>query len=206
MNGHNLHRLVRPPTTLTDREQSKLLVTTGDHVRGWRDHMIYTLDLGTALREEEILALDVGDVAYPDLRVRSIVQLRVFKMSNPDPKMQTVRFSRTVRAKMERYLARRREQGDELGPAAPLFASRERPRLSARQLRTAFAKWQAVAGFDRTVNFHCMRHTSISNFYRRTKDLLLTARFARHRDLESTRRYTHFTDQDFEQAVELLPC
>jgi integrase/recombinase XerC len=206
MNGHNLHSLVRPPTTLTAREQSALLIKTGEHVRGWRDHMIFALALGTGLREHELLALDIGDVFHADLRARSLVQLRVFKMSNPDPTMQVVRLSRTLRAKLEKYAARLLAVGKTLLPSTPLFGSRESERLSARQLRTAFVKWQRLAGFERIVKFHALRHTAITNFYRRTKDLLLTARFARHADLESTRRYTHFSDQDLEQAVELLPC
>jgi integrase/recombinase XerC len=206
MPGYNLHSLVRPPTTLTAREQTALLVTTGEHVRGWRDHVIYALALGTGLREHEILALDVGDVFREDLRARSLVQLRVFKESNPDPKMQVVRLSKTLRAKLERYLAHRRDRGADIAPSTPLFASRESARLSARQLRTSFVKWQKLAGFERILNFHALRHTAITNFYRRTRDLALTAIFARHRSLESTRRYTHFSDQDLEQAVELLPC
>jgi integrase len=52
----------RAPKTLTEIEQRLLLKTTGQHRAGFRDHVIFSLALGTALREHEILALDVGDV------------------------------------------------------------------------------------------------------------------------------------------------
>jgi integrase/recombinase XerC len=198
MNGYNLHAMVRPPTTLTSREQTALLATTGDRVGGWRDHLLYALALGTALREHELLALDAGDVFQDDGRARGRVQLRVFKESNPDPKMQQVLLSRALRAKLD--------AGEVVGSSTPLFPSRERDRLSARQLRTAFVRWQERAGFERRVHVHSLRHSAITAFYRKTRDLALTAIFARHRSLESTRRYTHFADQDLEQAVELLPC
>jgi len=54
--------IARPPRTLTEREVALLLRTTGEHAAGWRDHVIFSLALGTALREHELLALDVGDV------------------------------------------------------------------------------------------------------------------------------------------------
>jgi integrase/recombinase XerC len=206
MSGYNLHTMVRPPTTFTAREQTSLLFTTGEHVRGWRDHFIYALALGTGLREHEVLALDVNDVCHEDFRARGRVQLRVYKESNPDPKMQQVLLSRPLRAKLEKYLKQRRERGEVVLPTTPLFPSRERDRLSERQVRTAFVRWQMKAKLERTLHFHALRHTAITNFYRKTRDLALTAIFARHRSLESTRRYTHFSDQDLEQAVELLPC
>src|SRR5688572_21656941 len=171
VNGHNLHTMVRPPTTLTAREQTALLTTTGDRVAGWRDHVLYALALGTALREHEVLALDVGDVFHTDHRARGRVQLRVFKESNPDPKTQQVLLSRTLRAKLERYLARRIDAGEVIVPDTPLFPSRERDRLSSRQLRTAFVRWQESAGFERRLHFHAVRHTAITAFYRKTRDL-----------------------------------
>ena len=31
--------------------------------------------------------------------------------------------------------------------------------------------WQGRAGFDRTFNFHSLRHTSLTNAYRATRDI-----------------------------------
>ena len=74
----------RAPKTLTEAEQRSLLKTTGQHRAGFRDHVIFSLALGTALREHEILALDIGDVFDNAGRSRRRVQLRVFKRSNDD--------------------------------------------------------------------------------------------------------------------------
>ena len=51
-----------PPRTLTEVEQRRLLKATGEHKAGFRDHVLFSLALGTGLREHELLALDVGDV------------------------------------------------------------------------------------------------------------------------------------------------
>jgi len=64
----------RPPRTLTVDEQALLLRTTGEHRRGFRDHVIFSIALGTALREHEIAALDVGDVSPDGSRVRVAFQ------------------------------------------------------------------------------------------------------------------------------------
>jgi integrase len=50
------------PRTLSLEEAEQLLEATGQHVDGFRDHVIFHLALATALREHEIVALNVGDV------------------------------------------------------------------------------------------------------------------------------------------------
>ncbi len=58
-----VNRAVRlPPKTLTQAEQDALLKVTGEHRDGFRDHVLYALAFGTALRQHELVALDVGDV------------------------------------------------------------------------------------------------------------------------------------------------
>jgi integrase/recombinase XerC len=42
--------------------------------------------------------------------------------------------------------------------------------------------------------------------YRRTKDIRLTQRFARHASIVTTSRYTHTSDEALAQAVDDLPC
>ena len=50
------------PPTLTRAEQAALLAKTAAHAR---DHLIYSLALGTGLRLSEIVGLDVGDMFAP---------------------------------------------------------------------------------------------------------------------------------------------
>jgi integrase/recombinase XerC len=51
------------PATLTRSEQQSLLEVSASHPR---DHMIFSLALGTGLRLSEIVGLNVGDVFTPD--------------------------------------------------------------------------------------------------------------------------------------------
>lgn len=195
-----------PPRTLTDGEQRALLKVTGEHARGYRDHVIFSMALGTALREHEILALDVGDVFGPDGKPRRRVQLRVFKRSNDDEAMQEVVLPDNLRAKLDKLLGWKKREGESLDSDAPLFVSRNGNRLSSRQLRHLFHRWQEKAGFERRLSFHAIRHTALTAVYRRSRDIRLTQRVARHKSIGSTIRYAGPSDEDVLRAVRDLPC
>jgi len=198
--------VARPVKTLTEAEQRALLKVTGQHVEGFRDHVIYSLALGAGLREHEILALDVGDVFDDAGRAKRRLVLRVFKRSAKEPAPQEVLLPDAVRAKLDKLLATRKRAGETITPTTPVFVSRLGRRLSARQLRHAFAVWQQRAGFERRVSFHSTRHTACSGVYRASKDLRLTQKFARHKSVVTTSIYTHPTDDELLRAVQGLIC
>lgn len=196
----------RPPKTLTELEQRLLLKASGEHRDGFRDHVIFSIALGTGLREHEILALNVGDVFDTDGRTRRRLTLRVFKRSSDEADLQEVVFPDGVRAKLDKLHRWKKGNGEDLGADAPVFISRKGNRLSARQLRHAFKVWQERAGFERSFNFHALRHTACSNLYRRTRDIRLTQRFARHKSILTTSIYAHPSDEDLVRSVRDLPC
>jgi integrase/recombinase XerC len=196
----------RPPRTLTEIEQRVLLKVTGQHRHGFRDHVIFSVALGTGLREHEILALDIGDVYDAAGHSRRRVQLRVFKRSNDDPTLHEVILPDGVRAKLDRFYRWKKRHGQSMAADAPLFMSRVGKRLSTRQVRHTFHVWQERAGFERRLNFHALRHTACSNLYRRTRDIRLTQRFARHKSILTTSIYAHPSDDDLLRSVRDLPC
>ncbi|ACY13444.1 tyrosine-type recombinase/integrase [Haliangium ochraceum] len=208
------HSTRRPPKSLTEHEQRLLLKASGEHRAGFRDHVIFSIALGTGLREHEILSLDVGDVfdgagsgvGASGAKARRRLQLRVFKRSSDSPAEQEVILPDVVRAKLDKLYRWKKRNGESLAADAPIFVSRKGNRLSARQLRERFHHWQERAGFERRLGFHALRHTACSNIYRRTKDIRLTQRFARHKSIVTTSIYAHPTDEDLFRAVLDLPC
>jgi integrase/recombinase XerC len=198
--------LSQPPRTLTRHEQLLLLRTTGQRFDGYRDHMLLSLALATALREHELVGLNVGDVMAEDGKARRRVQLRIFKRSNEDARAQQVVLSAGAQAKLEKFFRWKRQQHQSMASDAPLFVSRKGNRLSARQVRRAFRLWQERAGFERVLSFHCLRHSAITNIYAATRDIRLAQRFARHKSITSTQIYTHPSDEDLFRAVQDLLC
>ncbi len=61
------------PQTLTLAEQRAILRATAGN---YRDHLIYSLALGTGLRLAEIVGLNVGDVYTPDGKPKNRLRLR----------------------------------------------------------------------------------------------------------------------------------
>lgn len=196
----------RPPRTLTDAEVSKLLKVSGDHKKGFRDHLILSFALGSGLREHEIVGLDVEDVAKLDgkrWKPRRTLQLRVYKGSQngrADRALQKVPLADGTFYKLEKYLATVGE-----AEKGPLFRSRKGgARLSTRAVRGMFAKWQKTAGFDHAFSFHHLRHTSISNVQRAKRDVRVTQKFARHANINTTTLYEHASDEEVLRAAKGL--
>jgi integrase/recombinase XerC len=197
----------RPPRTLTDEEIAKVLKVSGEHREGFRDHLILSFALGCALRESEIVALDVEDVIKPGPfgkpTPRRTIQLRVFKHRRDRPvdlDGQRVPLSDATFYKLEKYV----RSGD-CPKTGPLFRSRKKAgRLSTRAVRAMFRRWQVAAGFDHIYGFHALRHTSVTNIYRGTRDLRVAQKFARHVNINTTTIYEHASDQEVLNAAKGL--
>jgi len=194
----------RPPRTLTDVEQARLLRVTGEHRHGFRDHVIFSLALGTAMREHELAGLDVGDVLAD--RVRRRIKLRVFKRSSGEPGPQEVFLPDAAWYKLDKFISWKRAEGESLEHDAPLFVSRLGRRIATRTLRYLFKLWQVRAGFDQTFNFHSLRHTALTKIYRDSEDIRLTQRVARHKNVNTTQIYAGPSDEDILRTVRDLPC
>ena len=203
---HYADAVIKPPKTLSELEQRMLLKTSGEHRAGYRDHVIFSLALGTGLREHEILALNIGDVFADGGKSRRRVTLTVFKRSERETDTQEIVLPDLVRAKLEKLYQWKKREGQDLSESAPLFISRKGNRLSTRQLRHAFGVWQERAGFDRRFSFHAVRHSACSNIYRLTKDIRLTQKFARHKSILTTAIYAHPSDEDLINALREMPC
>jgi len=192
------------PVTLTDEEQRRILGATGASSRTFRDHVLISVALGTGAREHELAALDRSDVV--DLvdgieTVRRRVALRVFKgagRARPGS-VQWLILPDEAQRKLTMWVR-------DL-PEGPLFPSRQGDgRLSCRQIRELWRRWQVRAGFERHHGFHDIRHTYGSNLYAATRDLVLTQRGLRHRRSETTLVYVSTSDEAQERAARRLRC
>lgn len=203
-------RTRRPPRTLTDAEQKKLLGVTGRIADGFRDHVLLSVALGTALRESEIVALDCGDVFNANGKTRQRVQLRVFKRAgenNSSPEHQRVFVPDALRYKLDKYRRWKKARGESVDADAPLFLSRRLQRLSTRRVRSMFQAWQREAGFSEPLfRFHHLRHTSLTNVYRATKDIRVVSAIARHGNINTTTIYASPSDENMVDAVKGLQC
>jgi integrase/recombinase XerC len=189
------------PQTLTTSEQEALLQATAGHPR---DHLIFSLALGTGLRLAEIVGLDVGDLYFPDGALRVRVRLRPAIAKNG--RAGDVFLPDGLMPKLSGFWSHKIRRGEHLDPISPLFCSQSGQRISKRRVQVVFRVWQVRAGFDRLYPFHGLRHTAVTNVYRASRDLFLAQRFARHVSPLTTVVYTHPSDEELREGVRGLSC
>jgi site-specific recombinase XerC len=189
------------PQTLTQTEQRAILRTTAGNPR---DHLIYSLALGTGLRLAEIVGMNAGDVYTPEGRPRNRLRLRPEIAKNG--RAGDVFLPDALMTKLRRFWRHKATRREGLRPEDPLFCSQSRTRISPRRVQFAFRTWQVKAGFDRLYPFHALRHTAVTNVYRASRDLFLAQRFARHVSPLTTTMYTHPSDDELFLRIRALPC
>jgi len=189
------------PPTLTTEEQKLILRVTAKHPR---DHVIISMALGTGLRISELLGLNVGDVFAPDGSPKT--RIRVRREIAKRGRAGDVFVPDRLMPKMKRFWRFKKGRGERLEPGDALFCAQSGRRLSRRRVQFAWRQWQRRAGFDRLYPFHAIRHTSVTNVYRATRDLFLAQRFARHASPLTTTVYTHPGDEEMREKVRSLNC
>ncbi len=189
------------PTTLTTAEQKLILRTTAEHAR---DHLFFSLALGTGLRLGEIVGLNVGDIYHGNGQAR--VRVRIRREIAKGGRAADVFIPEKLISKLRRFRKFKKERGEGLESNAPLLCNQSRKRISKRRVQFAWHQWQRKAGFDRQYPFHCLRHTAVTAVYRATRDLFLAQRFARHVSPLTTVVYTHPSDEELAVRLRSLYC
>lgn len=191
--------------SMTMEEQKRLLLTMSRHRDGFRDHVIISLALGTALREFEIAALTCGDVYNARGKPRERVQLRVYKnMNRPRVRreLQQVFLPDSVKYLLTKFRRWKKQAGQPLEEYATLFQSLKGGPLSTRQYRRMFKRWQEEAEVEPAFSFHELRHTALQNIWNKTGgNLLLVQRVARHASVTTTTMYAQPSDEQIAAAV-----
>jgi integrase len=113
------------PPTLTQAEQRALLAATTSHPR---DHVIFSLALGTGLRLGEIVGLNVADVYFSDGSPRTRVRLRPEIAKGG--RAGDVFLPDALVERLGRFWLYKQARRERLDPSAPLFCNQGRRRIS----------------------------------------------------------------------------
>jgi integrase/recombinase XerC len=188
-----LRRLPRtPPKFLAEAEKRRLFKELRGRASSLaiRDRVIIEVFLGTGIRLQELVDLDIEDVDLDAKHLRVLA-----KGSVPQVKF----LKSTLRSLLRSYLAERRRRGDGECRLVPL-----QPRGGSASGRWPGARVLAQgAGIDKKLSPHALRHTFATHLYSRTGNPGGPAG-PRHRDLSTTQVYTHLVDGALEDALERL--
>ena len=201
------YTVAKPPKVMLEREWEALLKASAQYKKHRRDHIIFSLALGTGLREREIAELNVGDVYKENGRAKIYVRLRFFKGKEKQPAdKQEIQLSDKLRRKLNEFYKWKETRGEDLSKDAPLFVSRLKKRISTRTMRHTFKVWQERIEVERPYTFHSIRHSAINDFAKREGDWEAARIFARHEDIRTTQVYRHVTSEEMNRMVQRQPC
>jgi integrase/recombinase XerC len=171
----------KPPAFLTEREKRQLLKTLRqtDAREARRDRVIIEMFLGTGIRLQELVNLDVDDV---DLDAKHI---RIVGKGN----VPQVKFLKTdLRSLLRGYLSVRRcAECDSVDclqrrtshaalrteKCSALFLSNRDTRLTARQVARRLDTWVEAASIGKHLGPHALRHTFATHLYAKSGDILI---------------------------------
>jgi integrase/recombinase XerD len=95
---------------------------------------------------------------------------------------------------LERYLKRRPRL--EVGRRYPLFYSNQQRRYDRKMIYNVFRRCKANAGITKPGGAHVFfRHSSATLLLKRGCDLLTVKELLRHKDIKTTEKYLHLTDE-----------
>lgn len=179
------------PYFLYLQEVNKLIEAPTRHtIFGIRDKAILELLYGTGMRVGELVNLNIIDV---DLREKTIrvfgkgSKERILPLNNP-----------SIKATQE-YLTNRSlfRKNIDLGKndLNALLLNRFGGRLSARNIRRIIVKYMKIAGLNKKISPHVLRHSFATHLLGGGADLRSVQELLGHESLSTTQIYTHITKE-----------
>lgn len=171
------------PKQLNVDEASKLLDIGDDNVLAIRDRCMMELTYGCGLRLAELTALNLDSFTDDG-------QVRVMGKGSKERLLPVGRQARKALQqwlKVRGQLAHQDEQG--------LFLSKQKRRISTRQIAKRMKLWASKQQLDQSVNPHKLRHSFATHMLESSGDLRGVQELLGHANLSTTQIYTHLDFQ-----------
>lgn len=187
------YEVIKPHNSLTEKEVGKLLKAAKE--TSPRDFALILVALGAGLRVSELVHVDVSDV-LDDAGGGTIIHVRQGKGSKD--RLMPVR--KEVRAAISIYLE---TTGRKLGDRGPLFQSQDRAmgcreswRLTTKSASRIIRHAVEVAGIEKRVSPHALRHTfAFASYIYSDHDIVAIKNLLGHSSVNTTIRYVSHLDK-----------
>jgi integrase/recombinase XerC len=183
----------RLPSFLTVEETVSLLKAPDlNTLQGLRDRAIMELIYAAGLRVSELVSLDIEQV---NLDTREI---RVWGKGS---KERVVLMGELADRALIDYLENSRPEllGEKKKEAA-LFLNRGGERLTGRSVQKMLGRYAKIAGIEKKVYPHLLRHTFATHLLDGGADLRVVQELLGHANLSTTQIYTHVTQSRVKKA------
>ncbi len=158
-----------------------------------RNQAIIRLLFSTGIRNSEACNLNDKDIYFEENRIKIRQGKRGNDEYQPIDKRETWK-------ELRRYLRARKAFKYNKGNA--FFIGKNGERIRARELQRFIKQYGKLAGIQKQVYPHILRHTFATEFLRSTRDLVLTQNAMRHKSINSTIVYTYVSKDDVAEGLE----
>ena len=172
-----------PPILEKDQLTAIIEAADSEAPQGLRDRAILELLYAAGLRLAEVVALDVEGVDLGEQLVR---------VTGKGNKERIVVIGRPAAQALHRFLRDGRPKLILSGEAA-LFVNRDGGRLGGRSVQKIVRKYAFLAGLDRRVFPHLLRHSFATHLMDGGADIRVVQHLLGHSSPDTTQIYTHVT-------------
>lgn len=171
------------PGVLTEKETENLLTAaTGTDFISLRDRSMLELIYSTGIRVSEIINLDISDIDFVN------EEIKVFGKGGKERIVP----AGTVALNILRCYIKKLKKIDSSGV---LFINKNKKRLTQRFVELMIKKYAKMAGIEKKVTPHTLRHSFATHLLDRGADLRSVQELLGHSNLSTTQIYTHLSIQ-----------
>ena len=175
----------RLPSFLTIKEVEQLLNAPDlSTPQGQRDRALIELLYASGLRVSELVNINLEQVNLVSREIR---------VWGKGSKERVVLMGKPAAAALNTYLSQGRPRLSGKRGNNALFLNRYGGRLIERRVQKMLGKYASLAGIDRRVHPHMLRHTFATHLLDGGADLRVVQELLGHANLSSTQIYTHVT-------------
>lgn len=157
---------------------------------GIRDRAILEILYGTGIRVRELVNLNIGNIDFTEKIIKVFgkgSKERILPLSNP-----------SIRA-IQEYLENRnlfnKNKFTKINDKDALFLNRFGGRLTERSIRRIIIKYMKIAGLNKKLSPHVLRHSFATHLLGGGADLRSVQELLGHKSLSTTQIYTHITKE-----------
>lgn len=192
---------MKPIKYLTEKEVEKVLSSFWEEDPFYtRNRTIVIFALNTGLRVSELTGLNVGDVVNGRIRKELKVRREIAK----GKRERIIPLNEKAREAIRDLLDFNEESGYSQGDNDPLFVSKQRKRISPRQVENVIKQLKKDSEIDVDMTPHTLRHSFATRVYNATGNLRIVQTLLGHSSIKTTEIYTHVRREDLEKAVSLI--
>ena len=179
------------PYFLYLQEINKLIeAPSGNTIFGIRDRAILELLYGTGMRVGELVNLNIQDIDLDEKTVRVFgkgLKERILPLGNP-----SIKAIQEYIADRNRFIKKKAINRKEMNA---FLLNRFGGRLSARSIRRIIIKYMKIAGLNKKISPHVLRHSFATHLLGGGADLRSVQELLGHESLSTTQIYTHITKE-----------